>query len=525
MTGDTRAIARSGTEGEETTFSTQTWVSATFILIVTTLLSKALGFVRDVLVARYFGASAQVDAFLVAVTLPTLVGGVGFALSTAFIPAYRKALAQGGLSEGRRLAGGSISVTLLISSLFILIIILFANHFVRLLAPGLAPQTLVLAAQLARWLSLLVLGLNLFYMLGAVYNALEHFKIPAFTDLISNVCVLLSLTLLSSAIGIRSLALGMIAGSLLVVILMSVPIVLRRVISLNMNPWNARVRQLVVLAAPVFMIEVLLQAVTVVENFFGAKLGPGNIAALGFAKRLTVMVVSLLAINIARAVFPVFSKLASEKNLAEAKDLFVKLARQYAVAFVPASIALMYFRDDVIRLAFVRGAFGIEAAAKTSAIFLYYSAGLALAAIVPIFIRACYAFSDTLTPLKAAALQLLAMGVLNYFLTPVLGVVGIPLSTSLALIPSLILMGGALAQRFGGLELATLLKAALLAVVCGIAALAPVAELHRWARTSPRGVLQLAFETTVYFIIYFGLGWFVMRQEVRALWRTLRRGS
>lgn len=524
MTSDGQTIVEHNIGAETKRFSVQTWVSATFILVFTTLLSKGLGFVRDVLVARYFGASTQVDAFVVAVTLPTLVGGIGFALSTAFIPLYRKTLIQRSPIQSRQLAGGAVGVTLAVSGLLAVVIIVFAPFLVGLVAPGLASRTAALAAQLARWLSPLVLGLNLFYMLGAIYNALEHFKIPAFTDLISNILVLLSITLLSSVLGIQSLALGMIAGSLLIVIVMAFPIGLRGTLSFPATPWTPDVQQLVILAVPVFMIEVLSQAVALVENFYGAQLGPGNIAALSFAKRLTLITVTLLASNIARAVFPVLSKLVSEQSFAGAKDLFVKLCRHYAIAFIPLSIAFVYFREGIVHLVFERGAFGAEAAARTSAAFLYYSASLPLAAVAFIFTRACYAFSDTLVPLKAVVLQLVVMAVLNHFITPALGLIGIALSSGLALLPSLVLMGASLARRFGGIDLGQLLKTATLALLSSVVAVVPVVALNWLVIPSQRDIPGLAVEVVVFFTAYSGLGWFFMRQEIRTLWGTLRQG-
>src|SRR6266849_9239779 len=74
-------------------FSVQGWVSASFILLSVALASKGLGFVREVLVAKYFGVSGQVDAFMVAMSLPMMIGGgIGIAFSTALVPAYQKVL-------------------------------------------------------------------------------------------------------------------------------------------------------------------------------------------------------------------------------------------------------------------------------------------------------------------------------------------------------------------------------------------------------------------------------------------------
>ncbi len=521
MTDNRRTVLPRGSDSPGQAFSAQTWVSATFILIFTTLLSKTLGFVRDVLVANYFGASSQVDAFTVAVTLPTLVGGIGFALSIVFIPMYRKVLVEGGVAYGRGLVGGTVGFTVALSSLFAAITIVFSHQIVRLLAPSLAAPTLSLAAQLARWLAPLVLMLNLFYILGAIYNALEHFKIPAFTDLISNVCVLFSLVALSSVMGIRSLAVGMIGGGLVVALVMAVPLVLRRILPLY-PVWNHDVQHVVILAMPVLMIEVLSQALVLVENFFGATLGSGNIAALGFARRLVAIVISLLASNVAKAVFPSLSRLVSEHDLLGARHLFARLTRQYAVAFIPLSIALMYLRHDIVRLVFMHGAFDAEAAERTSAAFLYYSTGLSLAALVTIFARACYAFGDTLVPLSAALLQLVVISVLNYFLTPALGLIGIALSASLAIVPGLILMGSSLTRRFGGIELGSLMRTMALALVCSIGALALLPGLNWWAIMAREGVVGLIARAMVYFTAYYGLCWFFMRQELRMLLHMLR---
>ncbi len=515
-----------GTPGtREASLSTQTWISATFILVFTTLISKALGFLRDVLVANYFGASAQVDAFMVAVTLATLAGGVGSALSVTLIPVYRRALTTGGPAKAGRLAGGAISLTFVLSITLILVLVIFSGPLVGFIAPSLPEETAHLAVELTRWLTGLVLGLNMIYVLSAVYNALEHFKIPAFMDLASNVCVLLALLFLSEAMGIRALALGLAVGTLLVGAAMAVPLLLRGIASFALKFWTAGVREVTVLAAPVLFWELLSQTGGIVENFFGAMLDVGSISALGYAKRLSVLVVSLLAVNIARAAFPILSKLIAEKKLAEARDILVKLSRQYVVAFVPVSIALMYFRQEIVGVVFMRGAFDATAAERTSAVLVFYAAGVVLSAAIPVCIRACYAFSDTVTPLVASTAGLATIAGLNYILVSRLGVTGIALSTTLGLIPGIAIMGWILARRLGGLDLGELLRVVGAATGCGAVALVPVAVLQNNAAARWDGFAGLAMGLAIYFTSYIALGWIVMQREVRTLWMLLRRWS
>lgn len=508
---------------KEKAFSTQTWMSAAGILVLTTLLSKALGFLRDVLVAKYFGTGEQVDAFMVAVSLPVMIGGIGLALSTSFIPMYRKTLAERGLLRARSLAGWTIVITVAISSLPMLLIILIPEYLIGLIAPTLPVTTGALAIKLARWLSLLAVGINLFYVFAAVYNAVEHFKIPAFSDLMSNVCVLGALLLLSSTMGISALSIGIVGGYLMVVSIMVVPILSRRLISFESGPWNSELRQLVFLAGPICCIEVLSQVTTIIENYFGASVGSGAISALGFARRLMLVVVTLLASNIARAVFPTLSRFASEQNIAQARGLFHKLIHQCLVIFVPISILFMYFRDDIIRLVYMRGAFDTLSVANTSTALLYYSPGIVPLAILPIFMRTCYAFSDSRTPLMAALVGVVAMIGLDASLTPILGIIGIALSSSLGQLIWLALMGMVLARRLDGIDVPALLKTAILAVVSGVMAIGAAAGIRGWVAVEMDHILALVSEMGVYCATYVCVGWLLMQRNMRSLWTMARR--
>ena len=503
--------------------STQTWISATFILVFTTLGSKLLGVIREVLVANYFGTSAQVDAFAVASTLAALVGGVGSALATTLVPAYRRALVVEGPNGAKRLTGGALALVLALVALAIALLVSFPLTFVHLVAPDLPKPTALLAAELVRWLVGLMVGINIIYVLSAVYNALEHFKIPSLMDLASNPFVLLALVLLSSTLGIRALAVGLGLGTLVVGLAMAVPLFVHGVVAGNFNLRSPGVREMGMLAIPVYLWEVTSQGGGIVENFFAATLEPGSIAALGYAKRLSVVIVSLLAINIARAVFPILSRLITEDKLNEAKDLLLKLSRQYVIAFVPVSLGMMFFRHELVQTVFMRGAFDAAAAVKTSAVLFYYSVGILFLAAIPICARACYAFADTAIPLAANLGSLVAMAGFNYILTPRLGVAGVALSTSLSLGFSVAIMGASLRRRLGGLELGELGKVSGLAFVCGVAALGPVSGLSLLLpRGQAAGLLGLVLALLVYLTSYLGLGWFVMRREVRALWSLLR---
>ncbi|MGH2400641.1 MAG: lipid II flippase MurJ, partial [bacterium] len=151
--------------------STQTWITASFILVLTTLGSKALGLVRDVLAAKLFGAGPQVDAFMVASTLAAATAGIGSALAATVVPAYRRVLVARGSGEAAVFAGGAVGLTLVLSTLIMGMLVVAPRFFVALVTPSLPAATAELAAELVRWLAGFILGINLFYIFSAVYNA------------------------------------------------------------------------------------------------------------------------------------------------------------------------------------------------------------------------------------------------------------------------------------------------------------------------------------------------------------------
>ncbi|MGH8545161.1 MAG: murein biosynthesis integral membrane protein MurJ [Gammaproteobacteria bacterium] len=498
-------------------------MSATLVLVSATVLSKLLGFLRELLVANYFGASAAVDAFTVGLSLATLLGGIGFALSTAFIPVYRARLAQHGREAAGEFAGTAVLLTLLAAALCMVLLILGSPALVRWAAPGLSPETSRLAIRVTRWLGIFLVSSNMIYIISAIYNALEHFRIPAFTDLLTHVWVLVALVTLSSEFGVMALAAGMVGGSVFVAVFMSVPIIVRHLIKRPGRAWMADVRVLIAFAAPLWLIEVVSQSAGVVENFFAAGLGAGSVAALGFAKRLMTVTTSLLAVNIARAVFPVLSRLSSEGDIAGFREVISKLLRQYVIVFIPLGLALVAFRQELITLVFVRGAFDATAANTTAAAFAYYAGALLLPASMPLFLRACYAVSDTVGPLIGMVAMLGVMVILNMILAPRMGVAGIALANCLALLPNLALLSLRLRQRMGGLGLVQLAKTAGVTAGCAMIAYISVVLLEGTPLLRADGVARLAVGFPLFAAVYLVAGMLVMPDELQRLWRQIRR--
>jgi len=503
-------------QGEK--LSGQTWISATFLLISVSLISKVLGLLREILIARNFGVGGEVDAYMVAITLPVLIGGVlGSSLGTSLIPLYQKTLCASGSDEGKNLIKSIISFTGIISGSLMLAMYLIPETLIKIIAPSLPGTTTRLAVELLKWLSFLVIGNSLFNVLSSVYNALHHFKIPAFTDLVSNLFVIFALIFFSSLWGIYALVMGLIVGVYFVVLVLTSNLLKLGIIGFRMEFNTREFKELINFAIPVLLYVFFPQLIGIIENFFASSLKEGSVSALGYAKRLSDALSTLLAVNIAKATFPTFSLLSSQRKIAELRDLVVKLNSQIVVYFLPLSFALVFFSKEIISFIFMRGAFDSAAVEMTSSVFIFYAAILCANMFVPTFFRLCYAFSDTTTPIKASLIGIVFVLPLYYFLTGSFGIMGIAFTSCIWVLITLLITGVSAGKKLRGLDMVGLGKTFVKSFLCASLAMLPFLGLESVNKFS------IILTVPAYFLLYFILAWFVMNVEIRAAWKSFRR--
>ncbi|MEW6606959.1 MAG: murein biosynthesis integral membrane protein MurJ [bacterium] len=498
--------------------SQQTWISAAFLLILIALISKILGFIREVLIARYFGISEEVDAYMVAITIYGLVGGVlGSAFSTSLIPLYQKTLNKCGMEKTKDFIKSIFTFTSITSILLMIAVFVLSKYVIKIIAPSLPESTMKLSVEMLKWLSLLVLGNALFNVLSSVYNALHHFKIPALTDLLSNLCVIITLIFFSGLWGIYALVIGLIIGIYFVVLILFFNALRLEIIGFRMNFKTEEFKNFIYFNLPILLYIFLPQLTGIIENFFASSLKQGSISTLGYAKRLSEVVSTLLAANIAKATFPTFSLLSTEKKIVQLQDIVVKLNKQIIVYFLPLSFGLVFFSKEIITLVFMRGAFDSLAVEMTSNVFKFYAAILIANMILPIYFRLCYAFSDTTTPIKAFAISIVFMIPLYYYLTPILGINGIALTSSISILLTLIFTGISVRKKIQGLSIFALGKLFARSFLCASLAILPLLKFK------PTNNYEIIILIGAYFIFYFILAWFIMNKEIKRVGKSFWR--
>jgi putative peptidoglycan lipid II flippase len=402
-----------------------------------TLVSRLLGFVRDIIVAFALGAGLFADAFFVAFRIPNLLRrlfGEG-SLTMAFIPIYSRLMEEEG-EEAAQAMARSAAIWLAVVLIGITVVVeLLARPLTMAIAPGFldnAEQFAVTVDLVRICFPYVVLICGVALCMG-ILNSRNHFLAPALAP------VALNVSLIGSALFgyfmsynvAYCMAYGVLVGGAAQWLLQQ-PFLLRTGFSWR-GPWSwrnqgvARMGMLMlptVFGAAVYQLNILLG--TLLASF----LPVGSVSYLYYADRLVQFPLGVFGIAISTAALPSLSRLAARGEMAEYDEALAASLGLTLFISLPAAAGLIGLAGPVIGLLFERGAFTPEAVTATANALVAYSAGLPFIALSRPLVAGFYALEDTRTPVKIAVLCLAANIGLGVLLMRPLAHVGLALAVS-----------------------------------------------------------------------------------------------
>ncbi len=442
-----------------------------------TLLSRILGFFRDMVIAHFFGAGMAADAFFVAFRIPNLwrrLVGEG-SLTISFIPVYTDYLHQ--RTEGEREELVHIAFTLM--GLVLLLITLFGIFFspllIRIIAPGFVqvPEKFQLTVTLNQIIFPYLFFMGLFALSMGILNSHRHFFAPAIAPIFLNISIILSVFLFfySFQKPVMTLAVGVLAGGV-IQWLFQIPFLWQKGITFRFNVHfgHPAIKRIASLMVPGLIGTAVYQLNVFIDTIFASFLPMGSVSYLFFADRLLEFPLGIFAIAIGMASLPSLSSLASQGKIKELKEALFFTFRLTSFISIPAMVGLIALKTPIINLLFQRGLFDSTATEMTAKALFCYSIGLWAIAGVRTMVPAFYALKDTWTPLKIAMLCLLANVLLNvvFLLFTPLKHAGLALATSLSSILNLILLSRKLNLKLDGIEIGKNGKALTRILLCSL---------------------------------------------------------
>lgn len=501
-----------------------------------TMLSRVLGFAREMVMARVLGANMIADAFLVAFRLPNTFRrffGEG-AFSAGFVPLFSQRYhGEGGLEEARRFSEEVLAVFLPVLLLFTLIGQIAMPAMVWLLASGYAgePDKFDLTVWLSRLTFPYLMLISLVSLYSGVLNSMHRFAAAAFAPALLNLAMLVALLFVreGGAATAQALALAVVAGGVIQLALVwwsarkaGISLRLRRP---RMTPGVRQFFRVVIpatFAAGVYQISILI------DTQFVSYLAAGSMAHLNYADRLNQLPLGIIGTALGTAILPSISKYVDQGRPEEAQRIQNQAVDMGMLLTLPAAVAFAAAGVPLVTALFRGGEFTAQDAVITGNTLALLALGLPAYVLVKVFTPGFFAREDTKTPLRIALWVLGANIILNFALVPFFGLYGLAIALMLTAWLNCALLYGILNRR-GHLSLSAEVKSRVTRQI--IAAMAMGATLYAVNRllgplfdgSALERMIALSVLVGAGGLVYFGLGWMIGAVDRETILVLLRR--
>lgn len=401
-------------------------------------LSRILGFIRDILIAKYLGVSVYSDAFFAAFRLPNFFRRVFAegAFNSSFVPIFiAKYNSENGFNVALNFARNIFSLLFYILLILVIIAEIFMPEFTKALFPGFVEnqQKFALTVDLSRITFFYLLFISLVSLCSGILNSLNKFAVPASSPIILNGSLIFSVILFGKyaptyahALSYGVLVAGVLQFLWLFVFTLKAKILLYPTWPKFGQDLKVFFQKLLpgVIGANVMQINLLI------DNIIGSLIA-GAVSYLYYADRINQLPLAMIGIAIGTALLPNLSAKIRSKQFEEAILLQNKALEVGLILLIPATLALICLADPIITTLFKRGAFGDKESEMVSRALQFYSLGLPSYVLVKVMEPSFFSRGNTKTPMMIAMICLVNNVIFNllFFLIFNLGYIGIVLSS------------------------------------------------------------------------------------------------
>ena len=431
-------------------------LKAAWLIALVTVASKLIGFVRDMVVANFYGATLVSDAYFYALQLPSLaiiiLGGVGGPFHSAAVAVFSKLIGADEKPdiEVNKLYNTFLTVSFIFFSIFAILGFIFADKIMGLIISAGSPELISLASAHFRIMSpIILIGgiIGIYYGLLVVH---KKYILPNLSPMILSIVVIIAISIAKCDKSGFVLAGATTLGAICQILLQFPKI--RQIgyrIKPNLDVKTVKFKEICELLFPAILSSTVGQISIYIDMFFASNLVLGAWTAVVFANRIFQFPVGILVTAFLVPLFPIFSRLAGEGNDDAIKSYFNKGVGVLFFVAIPIIIFILLLAQDGISLIFERGAFNSNAVVMVSEALCFLSFSILPYVFRDSITRVYYAFNDSKTPFIIATSSILLKAFLNWFLILKLnmGIAGITLSTSFITLFNAVMLGIFIAKR------------------------------------------------------------------------------
>lgn len=414
-------------------------IKSTFTFAIFTFISRILGLFREIIFSSVFGASGDMDAFIVAFRIPNFMRSLFAegAFSKAFVPllsTYRNKSKQ----ELRDFIAYTMSIIGGVTMLIAISGTLLSSIWIFVFAPGfLHTEKFVLASDMLKITSPYIFFISLAALCSAVLNTFNKFAVPAATPIILNVCLIAAAVFFSKMFAIPVFAIAiavLIAGVLQFIWQLPFLYKIGLLTLPRINFKHPGIKKLAKNILPILFSAAVLQISLLIDTLFASFLKTGSVSWLYYSNRLLQFPIGVFGVSLTTVVLPYLSLKYQQKSTRDFTKTIEWALRLTATVVIPAACGLIILAPNILTTLLQYGKFSSYDVGMTASCLMAFSIGLTFFIINRVLLSIYYSRQQTRIPLFSALLSVSTNIILNAILMCFFGLVGLAIATSISAI-------------------------------------------------------------------------------------------
>lgn len=502
-------------------------IKNTYILSIGTLASRILGFIRDLLLAKFFGTSGILEAFIISFRLPNVFRSI-------FAEGFSDSVATPILSEHNddklkmfEIGRNMLSISAVVLFVFTLLGVIFSKYLVAMIAPGFIKETIKfnMTVSFTRITFIYLFFISYASNCLAILYSLKKFFISAINPIFLNISFIVGIVFFRDYAKEYILVVCVLVAGVLQV---GVPVIAlkREGFSFKFDLFRAikdnNVIRMIKLFGPRICSSVIYNLSVFIDTIFSSLVhivGEGAVASIYYANRLTQFPFALIAIAVSKVAIVDLSVYHKQNKETDFKNLFVFSFQNIIFFIIPIAIIFIFIPEHLINVIFVRGEFDNNSLMMTSSVLFFYSFGLFFFCGIKLLVNSFYSLKDAVTPAKVASLSLIVNVVLSSILMFPLKIGGVALGSSLAAVVNFWVLYHFFVKKIGNIDWkgtkSQFYKVLVLSLTLGVGSRLLISILYF------NKYINLFCVLLSFFLIFFVGGYFLGLRQIRYITKKI----
>jgi len=495
---------------------------SSFFLMIALICVKLVGFVRQIIIASYYGANIETDIFFLSSgILSNIIYFISTSLSVVLLPKITEKLEKKGREEAGKFISRAMGFFIPVAGLITVGVFAGSRGLAAVLAPAYSADMQQLLAEYIRFMSPTLIFSTGVCLFQTVQNGDRRYFGAQFVNIVYSIVTILLIILFYDKWGIYCIIFAYPISYLIEIAILALTTRKSVKVGIKFPGKDPEIRSIIKLIFPVIISCATIQINQIVDKIIASTSPAGSVSSLSYAAPLQDVVASVVTSSIITVFFTELSSAAIKGNKEEIGIYLKKGVQTLAIVLIPCSLVYIFLARDIISILYGRGAFSEDAVLLTASCLMGYAIGFLFYGIREIYAKTFYAVQNTKTPARNGVITIACNIALSILLSKQFGVVGISAATSISAIIGCALMYFSMKKKYNDIEMNIGKKNIFKLLTATVAALIAVYMImNTWKLTNE--ILVILFAFLIIFGVFFVMLFLLRYQELEQIVKKLK---